>query len=166
MNADGHGVTRCTGWSAGKLFPRFRHFHHPWRSLVALLWLVGLGACDMRPSAPETRASYFVKKFIVDPRNDSDLRAVTQVPANESPESLAGDLQTRAAVSYLRARHRLGAELGFHVAGTNRLANGNKVVNVVVSEGVATVGKDAVVRFQVELSNQNRHWLIVRLQSD
>lgn len=149
MNADGHGVTRCTG-----------------RMLVALLWLAGLGACDTRPSAPETRASYFVEKFIVDPQNEGDLRGVTQLAENQSPETLVTDLQTRTAVSYLRARHQLGAEFGFHIAGTNRISNGNKVVNVVVSEGVAAVGKDAVVRFQVELHHRERQWLVVHLLSD
>ena len=93
MNADGHGVTRCTG-----------------RMLVALLWLAGLGACDTRPSAPETRASYFVQKFIVEPQNESDLRAVTQLPENQSPETLVNDLQTRAAIRYLRARLPAAAE--------------------------------------------------------
>lgn len=149
MNADGHGVTRCTG-----------------RMLVALLWLAALGACDTRPSAPETRASYFVEKFIVDPQNEDNLRGVTQLSENESPETLVNDLQTRAAVSYLRARHRLGAQFGFHIAGTNRMKSGNKVVNVVVSEGATKVGKDAVVRFQVELRNHDRRWVVVHLQSD
>ena len=134
--------------------------------LVALLWAITLSACDTRPSAPETRASYFVEKFIIDPQNQEDLRSVTQLSEQESPEILANDLQTRAAVSYLRARYRLGAEFGFHIAGTNRMKNGNKVVNVVVSEGVAKVGKDAAVRFQVELRNQDRRWVVVRLHSD
>lgn len=149
MNADGHGITRSTGWM-----------------LAALLWLVAVGACDTRPSAPETRASYFVEKLIVDPKNEADLRGVTGLSENQSPETLVKDLQTRTAVSYLRARHRLGAEFGFHIAGTSRRADGNKVVNVVVSEGVATVGRESAVRFQVELRNQNRQWIVVHLQSD
>ena len=149
MNADGHGVTRCTG-----------------RMLVALLWLLTLGACDSRPSAPETRASYFVQKFIHEPQNHVDLRAVAQLADNASPESLTSDLQTRTAVSYLRARHRLGAALGFHIAGTVRTSSGNKVVTIVVSEAVATVSNDAAVRFQVELHQQNQAWFVTRLQSD
>lgn len=149
MNANGRGITRSTG-----------------RMLAALLWLAALSACDIRPSAPETRASYFVEKLIVEPQNETDLRGVTRLRENQSPETLVKDLPTRTAVSYLRARHRLGAELGFHVAGTNRLANGSKVVNVVVNEGTATVGKEAAVRFQVELQNQNRQWIVVHLQSD
>lgn len=134
--------------------------------LAVLLWLVTVGACDMRPSAPESRASYFVEKLIVEPQNETDLRGVTGLSENQSPEILVKDLQTRTAVSYLRARHRLGAELDFHVAGTSPLASGSKVVNVVVSEGAAAVRKEATVRFQVELHNQNRQWIIVHLQSD
>lgn len=150
MNADGHGVTRCTG-----------------RMLVASLWLLALSACDSpRPSAPETRASYFVQKFILEPQNYVDLRAVARLADNASPETLISDLQTRTAVSYLRARHRLGAAFGFHIAGTVRTSSGNKVVTIVVSEAVATVSNDAAVRFQVELHQQNQAWFVTRLQSD
>ena len=134
--------------------------------LAVLLCLAAMGACDIRPSAPESRASYFIQKLIVEPQNETDLRGVTGLSESQSPETLVKDLQTRTAVSYLRARHRLGAELGFHIAGTNPLANGSKVVNIVVSEGAATVGKEAAVRFQVELYNKNRQWLVVQLQSD
>lgn len=134
--------------------------------LAALLWLAAVGACDIRPSAPESRASYFVEKLIAEPQNETDLRGVTALPENQSPETLVKDLATRTAVSYLRARHRLGAKLGFHIVGTNRRADGSKVVNVVVSEGAATVGKETAVRFQVELQSQNRQWIVVHLQSD
>lgn len=149
MNADRHGLTRSSG-----------------QMLAVLLWLTALSACDIRPSAPETRASYFIEKLIVEPQNETDLRGVTGLPENQSPETLVKDLQTRTAVGYLRARHRLGAELGFHIAGTIRRANGDMVVEVTVSEGVPTVGKPATVRFQVELHNQNRQWIVVHLQSD
>lgn len=125
-----------------------------------------LGACDSRPSAPETRASYFVQKFITEPQNDVDLRSVSRLAENESPETLVDDLQTRSAVSYLRARHRHGAEFSFHITANTRTASGHKIVNVVVSETAATVGKDAVVRFQVELRQQNNAWVVARLQSD
>lgn len=120
----------------------------------------------MRPSAPESRASYFVEKLIVEPRNETDLRGVTGLSETQSPETLMKGLQTRTAVSYLRARHRQGAEFDFQIAGTHRLTNGSKVVNVVVSEGAVTTGREAAVRFQVELHNQNRHWIVVHLQSD
>lgn len=149
MNANGHGLSRSSG-----------------QMLAVLLWLAALGACDTRPTAPETRASYFVEKFIVEPQNETGWRGVTGLSEDQSPETLMKDLQTRTAVSYLRARHRLGAELGFHIASANRRANGDRVVEVTVSEGVPTVGKPATVRFQVELHNQNRQWIVVQLQSD
>lgn len=149
MNANGHGLTRSSG-----------------QTLAVLLWLAALSACDIRPTAPETRASYFVEKFIVEPQNETDLRGITGLSENQNPETLMKDLQTRTAVSYLRARHRLGAELGFHIASTNRRANGDMVVEVTVSEGVPAVGKPLTVRFQVELRNQNRQWIVVHLQSD
>ena len=149
MNADGRGVTRITGWIQ-----------------VALLCMAGLGACDSRPSAPETRASYFVQKFITEPQNAVDLRGVSRLAEKDSPETLVDDLQTRSAVSYLRARHRHGAEFSFHIAANTRTASGHKIVNVVVSETAAPVGKDSVVRFQVELRQQNNARVVVRLQSD
>ena len=125
---------------------------------------MAIGACDLRPSAPESRAAYFVEKFIVAPQAVEDLRAVARLGPDESPETLASDLPTRAAVGYLRARERLGAQLGFHAAGARREANGNRVVKVLVSEGA--IAKVAAVRFDVELHNQDQAWLVVRLQSD
>ncbi len=151
---------------AEKLLLRFLHFRHPWRSLVWLLCGAALSACDFRPSAPESRATYFVEKFIATPLVVEDLRGVARLSEDENPETLANDLPTRSAVAYLRARQRLGAELGVHVAGTTRRANGNKVVKVVVSESKAASVKDGAVRFEVEMQNRDRAWLVVRLQSD
>jgi len=132
--------------------------------LVWLLCATVFSACDFRPSAPENRATYFVEKFIVAPQAVDDLRAVARLAGDQDPETLASDLPTRAAVAYLRARQRLGADLGFHAAGTSRDASGGRVVKVVVSESAAA--KDAAVRFDVELHNQDQAWLVVRLQSD
>ena len=147
MKADWHRVARCTA-----------------RSLVWLLCGAALSACDFRPSAPESRATYFVEKFITAPQAMDDLRAVARLAEDQNPETLASDLPTRSAVAYLRARQRLGADLGFHAAGTSRNASGNRVVKVIVSESTAT--KDTAVRFEVELHNQDQVWLVVRLQSD
>ena len=143
-----------------------RSGRHPWRSLVWLLCGAAFSACDFRPSAPESRATYFVEKFVVAPLAVDDLRGVAHIAPDGNPETLANDLPTRAAVAYLRARHRLDAELGFHAAGTTRRANGNKVVKVIVSEGTAASAKDTAVRFEVELENQDQTWLVVRLKAD
>lgn len=149
MNANGRSFTRSTS-----------------RMLIALSWLGAVGACDLRPSAPESRASYFLEKLIAEPQNETDLRSVTRLSENQNPETLMRDLQTRTAVSYLRARHRLGAKLDFQIAATQRRTNGVRIVDVQVSEGPATLGRQATVRFQVELHNQNRQWIVVHLQSD
>ena len=164
MSADRHSVDQCTGRMAEKPPLRFLRFHRPWRPLVWLLCAGAFSGCDFRPSAPESRASYFVEKFITAPQSLEDLRGVARLGPDESPETLMSDLPTRSAVAYLRARHQLGAELGFHIAGTNRRASGNRVVKVIVSESAAA--KDATVRFDVELHNQDQAWLVVRLQSD
>lgn len=149
MNAGRHGVARCAG-----------------RLLVGLLYGVVLGACDVRPSAPESRAEYFVEKLIREPQAVDDLRDVARLAEGESPDALANELPTRTALTYLRARQRLGAKLGFHVAGTRRTAPENRVVNVVVSEGVAALNEGTAVRFQVELQKQEDAWLVTRLRSD
>ncbi len=147
MNADRRSTVQITG-----------------RVLFWLPCAIAFSACDFRPSAPESRATYFVEKFITAPQAVDDLRGVARLGPDESPETLAIDLPTRSSVAYLRARHRLGADLGFHVAGTSRRASGKRIVKVIVSEGVAA--KDTAVRFEVELHNQDQAWLVVRLQSD
>jgi len=149
MDAGRHGVARCTG-----------------RLLVGLLCGIAAGACDFRPSAPESRAEYFVEKLIREPQAVEELRSVARLAEGESPDALANDLPTRTALNYLRARQRLGAKFGLHVAGTKRPAPDNRVVNVVVSEGAAVLNEGAAVRFQVELQKQEDAWLVTRLRSD
>jgi hypothetical protein len=149
MDAGRHGVARCTG-----------------RLLVGLLCGIAVGACDFRPSAPESRAEYFVEKLISEPQAVEELRSVARLAEGESPDALANDLPTRTALTYLRARQRLGAKFGLHVAGTQRPAPDKRVVSVVVSEGAAVLKEAAAVRFQVELQKQEDAWLVTRLRSD
>jgi len=149
MDAGRHGVARCTG-----------------RLLVGLLCGIVVGACDSRPSAPESRAEYFVEKLISEPQAVEELRSVARLAEGESPDSLANDLPTRTALTYLRARQRLGAKFGLRVAGTQRPAADSRVVSVVVSEGAAVLNESAAVRFQVELQKQEDVWLVTRLRSD
>lgn len=136
------------------------------RLLVGLLCGIAMVACDFRPSAPESRAEYFVEKLILEPQAIEDLRGVARVAEGESPDTLASDLPTRSALNYLRARQRLGAKFGLHVAGTQRPAPDSRVVSVVVSEGTAVLNEAAAVRFQVELQKQDDAWLVTRLRSD
>jgi len=149
MDAGRHGVARCAG-----------------RLLVALLCGIAVGACNFRPSAPESRAEYFVEKLVREPQAVEDLRSVARLAEGESPDTLAGDLPTRTALIYLRARQRLGAKLGLHVAGTLRPAPDRRVVSVVVSEGTAVLNEGSAVRFQVELQKLEDAWLVTRLRSD
>ncbi len=149
MDTGRHGAARRTG-----------------RVLVGLLCGVVLGACDFRPSAPESRAEYFVEKLIHEPQAVEDLRSVARLAEDASPDSLANDLPTRTALTYLRARQRLGTKFGLHVAGTLRPAPETRVVNVVVSEGAAVLNEGVAVHFQVELQKQGDAWLVTRLRSD
>jgi len=149
MNTDRQAVARCAG-----------------RLLAGLLCVVAFGACDFRPSAPESRAEYFVKKLIHEPQAVDELRGVARLAEGESPDALASDLPTRTALIFLRARQRLGASLGLHTAGTLRPAPDKRVVSVVVSESAAVLNEGAAVRFQVELQKQEDAWLVTRLRSD
>lgn len=149
MDAGRHGVARVAG-----------------RLLVGLLCGMAAAACDFRPSAPESRAEYFVERLIQVPQPVEALRSVARLADDASPDSLVHGLPTRAALNYLRARWRLGAKFGLHVAGTQRPSADLRVASVVVSEGAAVLNKRAAVRFKVELQKQNDAWLVTRLRSD
>lgn len=136
------------------------------RLLVGLLCGMAAGACDFRPSAPESRAEYFVEKLIREPLPEEELRGVARLAEGESPDTLAHDLPTRSALAYLRARQRFDAKFGLHVAGTQRPTPDKRVVSVVVSEGAAVLNERTAVHFQVELQKQEDAWLVTRLRSD
>ena len=149
MDAGRHDFTRYAG-----------------RLLVGLLCGISASACNFRPSAPESRAEYFVERLIRELQPVDELRSVARLAEGVSPDTLANDLPTRGALTYLRARQRLGATFGLHVAGTQQPAADTRVVNVVVSEGAAVLNEGAVVRFQVELQKQENAWLVTHLRSD
>jgi len=149
MKTGRYGVARCAG-----------------QLLVGLLCGIAASACDFRPSAPESRAEYFVEKLIDEPQAIDELRSVARLAEGASPDSLANDPPTRNALTYLRARQRLGVKFGVHVAGTRRPTPDHRVISVVVSEGVAALNEGAEVRFQVELQKQGDAWLVTRLRSD
>jgi len=127
---------------------------------------MAVSACDFRPSAPESRAAYFVERLIREQPPVDELRSVARLAQDASPDTLANDLPTRTALVYLRARQRLGAVFGLHVAGTEQPAADTRVVSVVVSEGAAVLNEGTTVRFQVELQKQEDAWLVTHLRSD
>lgn len=148
MTIDPRGGIRPAGWLA-----------------AAIAAAVAAGGCDVRPSAPESRAEYFVRKLVREPQALADLRAVAALPESGAPDDLLADLPTRTALTYLRARARLGADLGVHVAGTVTPAPDERRVEVVVSEGLA-IGARPTVRFSVELRRTGDDWRVVRLRAD
>lgn len=135
------------------------------RMLVAIACVAGVAGCNPRPSAPETRAEYFVEKFIREPQAVDDLHAVALLADGQSPDDLMSDLATRTAVTYLRDRARLGAKLGFHVAGLGRVKTDRMLVNVIVNEGAA-VGAADEVRFEVEMQKSGQDWRVTHLHAD
>jgi hypothetical protein len=138
--------------------------HHGW--LVVAMVVAAIGGCGLlRPSAPESRAEYFIKKLVLEPQAVDDLRAVAVLPESAAPDDLLADVSTRTAVTYLRARTQLDTDLGFHVAGSARPAADERRVEVVVSEGLA-VGVRPTVRFSVELKKAGGDWRVVRLRAD
>jgi len=135
------------------------------RMLVAIACVAGVASCNLRPSAPESRAEYFIEKFIREPQAADNLRAVAQLADGQSPDDLMSDLATRTAVTYLRDRARLGAKLGFHVAGMGRAKGESMLVNVIVSEGAAVGGADEV-RFEVAMQKSGQDWRVTHLHAD
>lgn len=130
-----------------------------------LLCLAATGGCPQRPTAPESRAAYFIEKLIHEPQAVEDLRAVAIFPDERGPEAFLDDLPVRTALSYLRARARLGAELGIHTGGASAAGANRRRVVVSVSEGLA-LGATEAVRFQVELSRRDDEWMVTRLTAD
>lgn len=133
--------------------------------VAAVVAAAAAAGCDLRPSAPESRAEYFVEKLVLEPQALDDLRAVAVLPESGQPDDLLADVATAAAITYLRARTQFDADLGFHVAGTARPADDERRVEVVVSDGIA-VGARQTVRFNVELKKIGDDWRVVRLRAD
>jgi len=133
--------------------------------LAAWLCLTLIGGCPLRPSEPESRAAYFIEKLIREPQAVEDLQAVAVFPAERGPEAFLDDLPVRTALMYLRARARLGAELGIHTGGASTPAPDRRRVAVSVSEGLV-IGATEAVRFQVELSRRDDQWMVTRLSAD
>ena len=137
----------------------------PGRAWVGLACLLGLLACQERPSTPESRAEFFVEKLLVEPQAVDDLRAFAWLGDTQTPESLITDLSTRTAVTYLRARAQLGVALGVHATGSVSPGTGRKRVQVLVAEGLAA-GKAEPVRFDVDLEMRDDEWRVTRLRAD
>jgi hypothetical protein len=128
---------------------------------VVLLWMAG---CPFRPTAPQSRAEYFIDKLIHAPEDTDDLRAVVWLAEGQNPEMLVSDLPTRTAVTYLRARVRSGATLGVHAAGVTTLAADRQRVQLDVTEAAAV--RSEPVRFEVELEKREQEWRVIRLHAD
>jgi hypothetical protein len=153
MDTGRDGVARSTG-----------------RFLAGLLCGLAVSACEFQssapPRAPESRAEYFVARLIHDPQAVDELRSVARLAEGASPDSLVSDLPTHTALNYLRARQRLGAKFGLHVASTKRTAADSRVVSVVVSEGATALSEGTTVNFQVEMQKQEDSWLVTHLRSN
>jgi hypothetical protein len=134
------------------------------RALVGAVVLLLVAGCPFRPTAPQSRAEYFIDKLIQAPQDTDDLRAVVWLTAGQNPEMLISDLPTRTAVTYLRARARSGAALGVHAAGVTTLAPDRQRVQLDVTETGAA--RSEPVRFDAELEKRGQEWRVVRLHAD
>jgi len=135
-----------------------------WR-VAAVACLVAVSGCNLRPSAPESRAVYFVEKFVREPHAVEDLSAVIWLSAGQTPDMLLADVPTRTAIVYLRARANQQASLGFHSVGIIAAKGDRRVIQVSVSEGMAIGGADPI-RFDVELEKRDAEWRVIRLHAD
>lgn len=137
-----------------------------WRAGVTLIVLAGLAGCHLlRPSAPESRAVYFIEKMVREPAALDDLRAVMWLAENQLPDSFVADLSTRTAMTYLRTRHRLGASLDFSSTVRSKPTPTRRTVRVTVRDPGA--GKLAEpVLFDVDLEKRDTEWRAIRLHTD
>lgn len=135
------------------------------RLLCGALGILALVACQFRPTTPESRAEYFIDQFIHAPPVSDDLRAVVWLTEGQDPDMLVTDLPTRTAVTYLRARARLGATLGVHATGTTTPTADRRRVQIAVTEPGAP-GLSAPVRLEVELEKRDREWRVLRLHAE
>lgn len=133
------------------------------RALVAVACLLGLMACTLRPSAPENRAEYFVKKLIFEPDATDDLRAVAWLGEDQAPETLLADLPTRAAFTYLRARARLGFKPRVHATAGATGSSGRMPAQVLVTETVAAAEP---VGFTVQLEQRDEEWRVTAVRAN
>jgi hypothetical protein len=136
------------------------------RAGVMMIVLAGLAGCQLlRPSAPESRAVYFVEKMVREPAAVDDLRAVMWLADDQLPDSFVADLSTRTAMLYLRTRHRQGASLDFSSTVRSSPTTSRKMVRVTVRESGA--GKLAEpVQFDVSLEKRDTEWRVTRLHTD
>lgn len=134
------------------------------RVLVGAVLLVVMAGCPFRPTAPQSRAEYFIDKLIHAPQDTEDLRAVAWLTEGQNPEMLINDLPTRTAVTYLRARAHAGAALGVHAAGVTTPAPDRQRVLLDVTE--TGVARAEPVRFETELEKREQEWRVIRLHAD
>lgn len=136
------------------------------RAGVMLIVLAGLAGCHLlRPSAPESRATYFVEKMVREPAAIDDLRAVMWLTGDQLPESFVTDLPTRTALIYLRTRHRQGVTLDFSSAIRSTPAPDRRTVRVTVRDRGA--GKLAEpVLFDIDLEKRDTEWRVTRLTTE
>lgn len=134
------------------------------RALVGAVVLLVMAGCLFRPTAPQSRAEYFIDKLIQSPQDTEDLRAVVWLAEGQNPEMLISDLPTRTAVTYLRARARSGAAIGVHAAGVTTLAADRQRVQLDVTE--TGTARSEPVRFDVEMEQREQEWRVIRLHAD
>jgi len=133
--------------------------------LIVLAVALAMGGCHLRPSAPETRAIYFLDKMIREPAAIEDLRAVMWLADDQLPDSVMADLPTRTSIRYLRARHRQGASIDLSGTIRSSPAPDRRSVRVTVRE--AGAGKLVEpVQLDVELEKRNDEWRVTRLRTD
>ena len=134
------------------------------RALVGAIGLLVIAGCSLRPTTPQNRAEYFVDKFIRAPQDTDDLHTVAWLAEGQTPDMLIGDLPTRTAVAYLRARARSGVALGVHATGVTTLAPERRRVQLDVTEPAAAGAPP--VRLETELEQRDHEWRVVRLRAD
>lgn len=135
---------------------------------VAGLWLVlGLTACNPFRSTPESRARDFIEALVTSPAEIQPLRDIANLPPEQNPDALIGDLSARVGLDFLRARHARGVTLKFVPGEARPQDEAHRTVVIHVSylqPGTPVAGE---VRFLVGLEKVDQtRWRIARVTGD
>ncbi|MCR4345769.1 MAG: hypothetical protein NUV55_00975 [Sulfuricaulis sp.] len=135
---------------------------------VAGIWLVlALAACEPFWSTPEGRAREFIEALVVSPAEIQPLRDIANLPPEENPEALIGDLSARISLDFLRARQAQGVSLKFVQGETRRTDDTHRAAMIHVTylqPGTPVTGE---VRFLVRIEKvAQARWRIARVTGD
>ena len=140
----------------------------PGAAWVAGLWLVlGLAACNPFQSTPESRARDFIEALVTAPAEIQPLRDIANLPPEQNPEALIGDLSARVGLDFLRARQARGVSLKFVPGEARPVDDAHRTVVIHVAYLQPGTPVSGEVRFLVRLEKDDQaRWRVARITGE